>query len=424
VNTQFTDESGFVDESSIVLASTSLALGAAAPVPEAGDVDLEGTPRGDSDNLGALVGGGTEAPLPLTLRGGRPGADCGGAGCHFTGGAGLEGALRRARPGSVIELYADGQTAVFEGGEFTINWPLTLRGAAGQSPNDVVLSNDRSMLYGLLQINAGDDVVVSNLRINCNADCDRAIWVARSSNTSRHPASAERARLERLVVVTTAGGGGNDEAMKLSHDAVVKNTLVAGAFEACFDVGGVGIQVIGNTCVLTEATDPATSLWVGRSNAPLIANNVFDLSGSTATVRVPATNNDRGNDNHTADPIVSPTFVNNHFYGVTDRQWVQSMTRVHWEYPFDVTTEASCIAGPVTQGNGVPNGYECAGDDPLFRNPLLGDLSPGPGSPLIDDGESSLIVDNDETDLAGAPRVRGAAVDVGCYETDPAGTGG
>ncbi|HEY3413802.1 MAG TPA: choice-of-anchor Q domain-containing protein [Armatimonadota bacterium] len=53
--------------------------------------------------------------------------------------------------------------------------------------------------------------------------------------------------------------------------------------------------------------------------------------------------------------------------------------------------------------------------DPLFVNPASGDYHLKPGSPMIDAGDDSVVQPGD-TDLDGMPRIRGAHVDMGCYE--------
>src|SRR4029079_17629991 len=45
-----------------------------------------------------------------------------------------------------------------------------------------------------------------------------------------------------------------------------------------------------------------------------------------------------------------------------------------------------------------------------------GDLRLRPGSPAVDAGDTSAVPAGITTDLAGAPRVQGGAVDVGAYE--------
>jgi hypothetical protein len=69
-------------------------------------------------------------------------------------------------------------------------------------------------------------------------------------------------------------------------------------------------------------------------------------------------------------------------------------------------------------------GYSCAAPlpegagnivaDPLFADPANGDYSLQSGSPCIDAGSGACVTA--DTDLAGNPRIQGAAVDMGAYE--------
>ena len=75
------------------------------------------------------------------------------------------------------------------------------------------------------------------------------------------------------------------------------------------------------------------------------------------------------------------------------------------------TLDCSTLPPNVTCGPGILTGI-----DPLFVNPDSGDFRLQPCSPLIDAGNSAYVSPGDSTDLAGLPRIRGAAVDIGAYE--------
>lgn len=76
----------------------------------------------------------------------------------------------------------------------------------------------------------------------------------------------------------------------------------------------------------------------------------------------------------------------------------------------------------IIAGNTAPDtadlhgrGIRCfAGGDPLFVDPAHGDYRLAGGSPCIDAGYSE--VSPGDADLGGAPRISGAAIDLGCYE--------
>ena len=54
--------------------------------------------------------------------------------------------------------------------------------------------------------------------------------------------------------------------------------------------------------------------------------------------------------------------------------------------------------------------------DPLYTNPVAGDLSLNRGSPAIDAGQTESLPPDTVADLAGNPRVVGQSVDIGAYE--------
>ena len=75
------------------------------------------------------------------------------------------------------------------------------------------------------------------------------------------------------------------------------------------------------------------------------------------------------------------------------------------------------IAGNSAQGVNdlYGNGIKCFTDgDPLFVDPANGNYRLAGGSPCIDAGYTDVVLF--DTDLDGNPRIRGAAVDLGCYE--------
>ncbi|MCA9290171.1 MAG: hypothetical protein KDA25_03520, partial [Phycisphaerales bacterium] len=55
--------------------------------------------------------------------------------------------------------------------------------------------------------------------------------------------------------------------------------------------------------------------------------------------------------------------------------------------------------------------------DPLFAGP--GDYHLGAGSPCVDAGSDDAVPGDVTTDLDGAPRIQGEAVDLGAYERTP-----
>jgi hypothetical protein len=71
----------------------------------------------------------------------------------------------------------------------------------------------------------------------------------------------------------------------------------------------------------------------------------------------------------------------------------------------------SCI----TPTNGLPSGVGCIDADPLFENEAGRDFRPTRYSPALDAGMNSAWASN-VLDVAGNPRVVGAAIDMGAYE--------
>ena len=82
-----------------------------------------------------------------------------------------------------------------------------------------------------------------------------------------------------------------------------------------------------------------------------------------------------------------------------------------YEVKLDERT-ANCLFGAPAVGTNSLQG------DPRFADPASGDFSLLAGSPAIDGGRALELVGTG--DLAGAPRVQGQAIDLGCLETDPA----
>ena len=73
-----------------------------------------------------------------------------------------------------------------------------------------------------------------------------------------------------------------------------------------------------------------------------------------------------------------------------------------------------CRAAPLAAGDGNID------DPPVFSNPAGGDYTLVPGSPCRDAGADAAAPPG--TDLAGAARIQGSAVDMGAYEAIPANT--
>jgi hypothetical protein len=73
-----------------------------------------------------------------------------------------------------------------------------------------------------------------------------------------------------------------------------------------------------------------------------------------------------------------------------------------------------CRAAPLAAGDGNID------DPPVFSNPAGGDYTLAPGSPCRDAGADAAAPPG--TDLAGAARIQGSAVDMGAYEAIPANT--
>jgi predicted outer membrane repeat protein len=59
-----------------------------------------------------------------------------------------------------------------------------------------------------------------------------------------------------------------------------------------------------------------------------------------------------------------------------------------------------------------------AGQNPLYNNPTVDDLTLQSASPAIDRGNNSLVPSGFTLDLGGNPRIQGASVDLGAYETN------
>jgi hypothetical protein len=78
--------------------------------------------------------------------------------------------------------------------------------------------------------------------------------------------------------------------------------------------------------------------------------------------------------------------------------------------PANSSLSYSLLSSGLLPGPGVLTG------DPQFLSTALLDFRLAPGSPCIDSGNPNYLPLPGEVDLAGQPRLQGAAVDIGCYE--------
>ena len=145
---------------------------------------------------------------------------------------------------------------------------------------------------------------------------------------------------------------------------IIQNTIV---YDRILNVNG-SVPVITNSCIVL-------SKLINDDSSPLIYNTILWTSGEVPVVENTGTS--------------SPSFRNSLVMG--------SGGSSSWDPSF---------------GTDLGNNID---DDPLFVDPMIGDLHLLPGSPAIDAGDNSAP-NLPLTDLDGNPRVIGVAVDMGAYE--------
>ena len=96
---------------------------------------------------------------------------------------------------------------------------------------------------------------------------------------------------------------------------------------------------------------------------------------------------------------------------------------VIWGNETGATAPLQLPAGAVVSHNIIQGGWpgENLDQDPLLVDFTSGDLTPGPGSPCLDAGDDSQVLDS--LDLLGQPRISCQAVDVGAVERQLGGGG-
>jgi len=195
-------------------------------------------------------------------------------------------------------------------------------------------------------------------------------------------------------------------------------------------------QLFIDRCIFTNNTSPLSIFEVDGFAGAVVRNSYFignTVNGSTSNIfRVQAS---------LASEVLTMancTFTQNYnlyaspgsemirVYG-THHRIVNSIVYGNTPYAGRQVSTGMGISSSIVQG-GHGGGTAIIDADPLFTAPHTGapgnfdatlyDYTVQPGSPAVNAGENALVNPSSVLDLAGAPRIQGGTVDLGCYESD------
>ena len=181
----------------------------------------------------------------------------------------------------------------------------------------------------------------------------------------------------------------------LIQDCVVRNNYTAGGGDAGGGMYNAGASaVVVNTVFAQNTANRGGGVYNESPGNPRYVNCTF-WGNNANTFGAAVWHEFAGNG----------TFRNCIFWGNTGGGGAQ----IALSPSSTITVTHSCIQGGYT-GEGNITG------DPMFVNAAGLDLRLGPGSPCIDAGASTFLPQGVTFDLAGNPRIQGAAVDMGALE--------
>ncbi len=233
-------------------------------------------------------------------------------------------------------------------------------------------------------------------------------------------------------IATNYGGG-----IQIDHSyAVLKNNTVSN--NTASYAGGIYIYdstvVLANNIISNNTASQTCGGIHFSSSFPTLANNLiannkassdaggilFDSTSGTLTNNTISNNISSGNGggiycNWNSDP----KFTNTILWGNTGNTGTQVYLKFGNSDPYfyycDIQDGTAGFTGDGAAGNYDESLYMHNIDaDPLFTNPPGSDWSLQGGSPCINSGDQGTAIG--EADLAGNPRIKGGAVDMGAYE--------
>ncbi|WP_277464457.1 choice-of-anchor Q domain-containing protein [Parabacteroides sp. PF5-6] len=285
-----------------------------------------------------------------------------------------------------------------------------------------LLATQTATLDGFTIINGNSDQQDSAVEVNDEIvprECGGGVWVKGKVVLTHNTISTNKALLgagvwaEENTILTdniitlneSIGSGGGVYA--LTSVSLIGNTITSN--QAGSGGGGVMAEkalLVNN--IISDNTANSEGGGVNASNATILVNNT--ITGNTAKV------GDGGGVYATG----STSIFNNILWGNTDDKNLYTLSK-------KVSVEYNLIGGtPI-----LPQDYplNLTGNiDPLFVNATNGDFSLSETSPAINAGSNALYealndldlsvefdLDTD-LDLAGNPRFKGSAIDIGAYE--------
>jgi hypothetical protein len=177
----------------------------------------------------------------------------------------IAAALQAAQAGDTIRLYSDGGVpAVYDEGGLEVGVPVTLEGAPGQRPTDVVITHGEETPQGVVHLTV-DGVTLRNFAVRVEFDGTAGVSAVIADDVFNDLQGVSRGHLiESLDIESTAvalgGVNGVTGPLFVGGDTLVRNNLVRGWFESgvvarLADDDGAPLVVVHNTLIPTEPAD-------------------------------------------------------------------------------------------------------------------------------------------------------------------------
>jgi len=233
----------------------------------------------------------------------------------------------------------------------------------------------------------------------------------------------------------------NGDTSTISGNQFGPNTVGAGATAIASSSSSSSPTIAGNT--FSGITGPNGNIVACTTGSPVVAGNIFTANGATSSAvgtavsaltgsavirdNVIAWNTEQVGVNAGAQAqVFNNTVVGNAGTGISATTGALVANNVvAWNKAYGLgstsgaTFRRNCVYGNTS---GAYTGFSYSGTDPNLKvDPRLASV-PGkdahiqPSSPCIDAGDDSLVSSSD-TDADGSPRIRGAHVDIGAYES-------